>query len=139
MRRERYVQKLNELKERLVFIKGNIGWKEEFLENRILRKGIYKEFQEAVEIVSDVAAMIAKDLGFAVEDDYRNLEAAGNSIGLGEKTVLALKRANGLRNVLVHEYNGIIDERAYESILELLPFLKRFEEAVRRWLKLWKG
>ncbi len=139
MRRERYVQKLNELKERLVFIKGNIGWKEEFLENRILRKGIYKEFQEAVEIVSDVAAMIAKDLGFAVEDDYRNLEAVGNSIGLGEKTVLALKRANGLRNVLVHEYNGIIDERAYESIQELLPFLKRFEEAVRRWLKLWKG
>ena len=54
-------------------------------------------------------------------------------IGLEEKIVSALKRANGLRNVLVHEYNGIIDEQAYESIIQLLPFLKEFESKVRRW------
>ncbi len=67
MRKERYMQKLNELKDRV-----------EFLENRILRKCIYKEFQEAVEIVSDIAAMLVKDFGFAVEDDYKNFEIIGN-------------------------------------------------------------
>ncbi len=133
MRKERYMQKLNELKDRVEFIESRMGWKEEFLENRILRKGIYKEFQEAVEIASDIAAMLVKDFGFAVEDDYRNFEILGNKLGLEEKIVLALKKANGLRNVLVHEYNGIIDEQAYESIIQLLPFLKEFESRVRRW------
>ncbi len=135
MRKTRYVQKLNELKDRLEFIENRIEWKEEFLENRILRKAIYKEFQEAVEIVSDITAMLVKDLGFAVEDDYRNLEIIGNKLRLEEKLILALKKANGLRNVLVHEYNGIIDEQAYESIVELLPFLKEFETKVRKWIE----
>ena len=91
------------------------------------------QLQEAVEIASDIAAMLVKDFGFAVEDDYRNFEILGNKLGLEEKIVLALKKANGLRNVLVHEYNGIIDEQAYESISELLPFLREFESKVRRW------
>ena len=135
MRKERYMQKLNELKDRVEFMESRMGWKEEFLENRILRKGIYKEFQEAVEIASDIAAMLVKDFGFAVEDDYRNFEILGNKLGLEEKIVSALKRANGLRNVLVHEYNGIVDEQAYESISELLPFLREFESKVRRWME----
>ena len=135
MRKTRYVQKLNELKDRLEFIENRIGLKEEFLENRILRKAIYKEFQEAVEIVSDITAMLVKDFGFAVEDDYRNLEIISNKFRLEEKLILALKKANGLRNVLVHEYNGIIDEQAYESIVELLPFLKEFETKVRKWIE----
>ena len=79
--------------------------------------------------------MLVKDFGFAVEDDYKNLEIIGNKLNLEEKLILALKKANGLRNVLVHEYNGIIDEQAYESIVELLPFLRKFEERVREWIK----
>ncbi len=129
------MQKLNELKDRVEFMENRIGWKEEFLENRILRKGIYKEFQEAVEIASDIAAMLVKDFGFAVEDDYKNFEIIGNKLNLEEKLILALKKANGLRNVLVHEYNGIIDEQAYESIIELLPFLREFEAKVREWIE----
>ncbi len=135
MRKTRYMQKLNELKDRVEFIESRIGWKEEFLENRILRKGIYKEFQEAVEIISDIAAMLVKDFGFAVEDDYKNFEIIGNKLNFEEKIILALKKANGLRNVLVHEYNGIIDEQAYESIIELLPFLRKFENKVREWIE----
>jgi len=135
MRKDRYLQKLNELKDRVEFIEGRISWKEEFLENRILRKAIYKEFQETVEIISDIAAMLTKDFGFVIEDDYRNLEIIGRRLNFEEKLVNALKRANGLRNVLVHEYNGIIDELAYESIVELLKFVKQFEERVRRWIE----
>jgi len=129
------MQKLNELKDRIEFIENRIGWKEEFLENRILRKAIYKEFQETVEIVSDIAAMLVKDFGFAVEDDYKNLEIIGNKLGFEEKLVVVLKKAHGLRNVLVHEYNGIIDQQAYESMVDFLPFLKKFEKTVRKWIE----
>lgn len=138
MRKARYIQKLNELKDRIEFIESRIGWKEEFIENRILKKAIYKEFQEAVEIIVDIAAMLVKDFGYGIEDDYRNLEIVCNKLGFEKKLLTAFKKAKGLRNVLVHEYNGIIDEQAYESIIELLPFLKEFEKKVREWIKAFK-
>ena len=52
MRKERYAQKLNELEDRIGFLRENLQNKEEFLSSRILRKACYKEFQEAAEIVS---------------------------------------------------------------------------------------
>ncbi len=46
-----------------------------------------------------------------------------------------LKRANGLRNVLVHEYNGVDDTLASESVQEVLPSFWVFGSMVREWLK----
>jgi len=134
MRKERYNQKLNELKDRFAFIDSHLGWKEEFLQNRMLRKAVYKEFQEAIEIVADLVAMIVKDSGMAVEDDYTNIEHASNLLKLSKALTLALRKANGLRNVLVHEYNGINDSLAYDSIEELMPQLKVFASEVEKWI-----
>jgi len=133
--RARYLQKLNELKDRTDFIEARLTWKEEFLSNRVLRKAIYKEFQECVEIVFDLVSMIARDEGFFIEDDYTNLERIKEKIGIDEKTALLLKKAKGLRNVLVHEYDGIIDELAFDSIKKFLPAIKKFHEGVLEWIK----
>jgi len=77
--------------------------------------------------------MIAKEEGVLVKDDYSNLDRL--------KTLLApdvienLKRANGLRNVLVHEYNGVDDTLAFERAQEVLPSFRVFGSMVREWLK----
>ncbi len=138
-RKKRYEQKLDELIDRLEFIQENLPAKREFLENRIIRKALYKEFQEAVEIVSDIAAMMVKDNGKLVKDDYSNLEASAKILGLKGTTVELLKRAHGLRNVLVHEYNGIVDEMAYDAIREVLPAIETFFKRVEEWLRSWKS
>jgi hypothetical protein len=44
-------------------MKVNLKDKKRFLRERVLKKAMYKEFQEAVEIASDLAAMIVKDAG----------------------------------------------------------------------------
>lgn len=134
MRKERYNQKLNELEDRIEFLETNLSWKEEFLNNRILRKACYKEFQEAVEIVSDILAMIVKDSEKPVEDDYSNIEIVDRIVGLKE-TKDVLKRSHGLRNVLVHEYNGIDDVMAFESMNECIKGMKKFVKKVKEWLK----
>ena len=131
----RYIQKLNELKDRIEFVEARLERKEEFLSNRILRKAVYKEFQECVEIVFDLVSMIVRDEGFFSEDDYTNLERIKEKIGLSDETVLFLKKAKGLRNVLVHEYDGIIDSLAFDSIKKFLPFIKKFYESVISWMK----
>jgi uncharacterized protein YutE (UPF0331/DUF86 family) len=79
--------------------------------------------------------MIARDEGFFSEDDYTNLERIKEKIGLDEKTASLLKKAKGLRNVLVHEYDGIIDELAFDSMKNFLPAIKKFREGVLEWRK----
>lgn len=84
---------------------------------------MYKAFQEACEAVSDRAAMVVVDAGMTAKDDYLNLDAtvkAGLAIG---PALDDLKAATGLRNRLVHEYNGLDDAIALEAIQQLAPAL----------------
>ncbi|ODS40849.1 MAG: hypothetical protein A7315_07495 [Candidatus Altiarchaeales archaeon WOR_SM1_79] len=134
VRKKRYLQKIAELEGRIDFMEENLGDEEEFLEERLKRKGIYKEFQEAAEILADIAAMIVRDHERVVEDDYSNFETACRILKRGEM-LDPLKKINGLRNILVHEYNGIVDELAYESINEHLPKMKDFSECIKEWIK----
>jgi uncharacterized protein YutE (UPF0331/DUF86 family) len=132
---KRILQKLNELKDRINFIERNLKNKKEFLENRILKKAIYKEFQEAIEIVFDIISLITKKLGYFNEDDYSNLEKVKDEINLSEKTVKIIKKAKGLRNVLVHEYDEIIDTLAFDSIKRFLPEIKEFYKKIKVWIE----
>ena len=134
-RKKRYKMKVNELVDRLEFVEDNFPSEEEFIENRILRKSLYKEFQEIVEIISDIAAMITKDFGKIVEDDSSNIEKLCRAMKIDKTLCSALKRANGLRNVLIHEYNGIDNALAYNSINEILPSIKLFVNKVEEWLE----
>jgi uncharacterized protein YutE (UPF0331/DUF86 family) len=134
-RAERFSQKLAELEDRLEFLKSNLGEEKEFLNDRILRKAMYKEFQELAEIVSDLSAMLVRDESKTVEDDYSNLEKVSKILSLDKSCADELKRANGLRNVLIHEYNGIIDKQAYESIGAVLEGICVFGKALRKWQK----
>lgn len=123
-----------ELEDKVEFIKENLGEEEEFLKDRILRKAMYKEFQELVEIVADLSAMVVKDHGEVVEDDYSNLEKMSRILK-SKGLIDDLKEANGLRNILVHEYNGVIDQQAYKSIKGLIPSIERLGEELEKWLK----
>jgi len=107
-RKQRYNQKLAELEDRIEFITANLGTKKTFQQNRLHSKGIYKEYQELVESITDLAAMTAKDQNKIVEDDYSNLDKLATTLHLNTEHTIQLKKANGLRNILVHEYNGII-------------------------------
>ncbi len=133
-REQRYFQKIAELEDKIEFIRENLSEEEEFLSNRILRKAIYKEFQEMVEIIADLSAMVVRDKGKVVEDDYSNLERMTKILG-SESLLEDLKEANGLRNILVHEYNGVVDKQAYNSIKNLLTSIEKFGVMVEKWIK----
>lgn len=132
-RERRFYQKLEMLEDRLTFIEENFPEIDELMENRVLRKALYKEFQELTEALGDLSAMMTKEEGILVKDDYTNLE--GLKSLLEPDVIKNLKKANGLRNVLVHEYNGIDDLLALDSIHEILPSFLVFSSMVREWLK----
>jgi|GEM_PF-1550424 len=66
--KKRIMEKIETVIERVEFIEEHLS--EDILRDRLLRKAIYKEFQEAVEAVSDVCAMVRRGLNSSAKDDY---------------------------------------------------------------------
>jgi uncharacterized protein YutE (UPF0331/DUF86 family) len=130
---ERVMQKCEMLIDRVEFIDRHLS--EEILTDRILRKAMYKEFQEAVEAAADICALTRRSLDSSAQDDYSNVdylvERGIVPAGLGQ----SLKEANGLRNRLVHEYDGINDRIAYASIARLTEALREFSGVILTWLQ----
>ena len=130
---ERIMEKMEILIDRIEFINENIS--DEMVENRILKKALYKEFQEAIEAMTDICALIRRGLNSSAKDDYTNIDFLVEKKVIDSKTGKKMKEANGLRNRLVHEYDGLNDMLAYESMKELVNHLKSFSQEVLKWMK----
>lgn len=130
-RLRRYRDKLRHADEAL----GDVeAWLPEAGTDRKSRRAVYKAFQEACEAAADLAAMVAVDSGVSAKDDYLNFDEARKA-GLDiERELSDLKEATGLRNRIVHEYNGLDDKVALEAMADLAPALRSFLEAVEAWL-----
>ena len=129
---ERIVQKCEMLIDRVEFIDRHIA--EAILTDRILRKAMYKEFQEAVEAATDICALVRRSLDSSAQDDYSNVDYLVEREIIPADLGRSLKEANGLRNRLVHEYDGVNDRMAYNSITRLTEALRTFSGVILEWL-----
>jgi len=132
--KKRLMEKIETVVERIEFIEEHLS-AEEILGDRILRKAIYKEFQEAVEAASDVCAMLRRGLNSSAKDDYSNIDFLIEKDILEETIGEKLKEANGLRNRLIHGYDGVNDETACNAIKELVGDLRDFSVVVLEWIR----
>jgi uncharacterized protein YutE (UPF0331/DUF86 family) len=78
----------------------------------------------------DVIAMLLKDLGRDVGDDYQNIEKLVDIGQIPSTLGNNLKKCNGLRNILVHKYNGVDEKIALESYEEVKDTLHDLIETV---------
>lgn len=125
----RYKEKLSLIEKR----KDNISrWIDNHDEKSVL--AIYKAYQEMIEALTDIFAMILKDMDEVVEDDYSNIENLREKGILTEKQEGLMKEANGLRNRLVHEYNGLERKIALDSLKRINSEVDDILEEVRRWI-----
>lgn len=79
--------------------------------------------------------MIIKDLSLIVEDNYSNFEKLLKRDIISAEMFQGLKKLNGLRNRIVHDYNGLIDEITWESISENKKYINEFEKVIKEWLE----
>lgn len=123
LRSQRYRKKQTYIVDSLEYIKP-------FTKDELHNRGILYSIQTAIEGVIDIIAMLVKDLGLIVNDDSQNI---GNLIenqkwdkNIGEDLILA----NGLRNVIVHRYNGLEDKIVSNSVPEIKITLKKWLELI---------
>ncbi len=139
-RLKRYNDKLEYLNQSIKYLNAwtkNVDVKE-FLEDLDMQKkyGIFHAFQITVEIITDITAMVVKDLKVVPKDDYSNIEILKKKNVITSDLVAKISEANGLRNRLVHDYNGLDEDLAYSNLLKFLKDLKVFEDETKKWLKM---
>jgi len=136
-RLKRYKDKLELIQERIQDIEKWKGNKktQELLKDRKTTLATYKAFQEIIESSMDITAMMLKDSGRTVKDDYENINKLEQQEILSKDLANSLREANGLRNRLVHDYNGLEGELAFKSIKKLIPKFKEFQKQVQSWIQ----
>ena len=131
MRRTRYLEKLEVFEGEMGFIRA----KSPALEDDVTRRALLYALEVCVDVVMDVVAMAAKDLGLTVEDDYTNIEKLEKEKTLTTRDAESIRRFNGLRNAIVHKYNHLdLDaiQRGLNKIEELYNVLDKLVEVVEQ-------
>lgn len=98
--------------------------------NELEKRGIFYSLQTSIEAMIDLIAMLVKDLGIQVKDDNINIseivKVRNLDFELGEK----LKKANGLRNIIVHRNNEIDEQLILDSVEEVKDLLLHWIEII---------
>lgn len=123
LRLKRYRDKIN-------FIIDNIKDLPIKPNNVFEKRGIFYSIQTAIESVIDLVAMLVKDLGVQVKDDETNINEIIEKRNLNPELGKKLRKANGLRNILVHRYNNVEDQIILDSVEEIKELLYQWIDIV---------
>ncbi len=110
--------KLNSIIENFSVVEENLPDNtKEFLGLGLVKEGIYKKIEFAIENILDICSIINSDLRLGVpeaEDDViKHLELKNV---FDKKVINLIIEMKKFRNILVRKYGEINDEKAYENI-----------------------
>ena len=122
--------KINRYHEKIEYIIEALEQIPEKPERPIEISGTFYNLHTSIESAMDIIAMLLKDLGFRVEDDYSNIEKLVELKIIDEELGEKLKMCNGLRNWLVHRYNRVDTKIVLRSVDEVKDILMKFIERI---------
>lgn len=129
--------KITEMEESLDMVKENLPDQvEEFVSLGIVKDGIYKRLEYAIENVFDICHVINADLSLGIpsseEDVIQNLIKKGIIDSNISDKLMAMRR---FRNIVVHRYGKVDDRIAFSLLKGELDDFERFSERIRAFLK----
>ncbi len=92
----------------------------------IILKGVFFNLSSAIEAAMDMVAMSCKDRGIMPKGDYENIQSLRDQAIIDDSLAQSLAKCNGLRNFLVHQYNGIDNAIVLSSVKDVKDALQRF-------------
>jgi uncharacterized protein YutE (UPF0331/DUF86 family) len=137
IRRELVRIKLAEVRDSIVIVSRHLpGTVEEFVDMGLVKDGIYKKIEYAIENVLDICAVLNADLMLGVpggdEDVLDHLEAHHViSAGIAQK----VRGMKAFRNIMVHRYGAINDRIAYRLLVDHLGDFEAFQAEIEQFLR----
>ncbi len=98
--------------------------------NELEKRGIFYSLQTSIEAIVDLIAMLTKDLGIQVKDDNANISEIVKKRKLKSELGVKLKKANGMRNIIVHRYNDFEEQIILNSVEEIKDLLSKWTKVV---------
>ena len=98
--------------------------------NELEKRGVFYSLQTSIEAIVDLIAMLTKDLGIQVKDDNTNISEIVKIRKLKSELGEKLKKANGMRNIIVHRYNDFEEKIILDSVEEIKDLLPKWIEVV---------
>ena len=98
--------------------------------NELEKRGVFYSLQTSIEGVVDLIAMLTKDLGIQVKDDNANISEIVKKRKLNSALGVKLKKANGMRNIIVHRYNNFEEQIILNSVEEIKDLLSTWIRVV---------
>lgn len=133
-RRDQYTRKLEFIADKIAILPENVK------ANIFLMDALFYRLQVSIDAAMYIVAMLSKDLGITVKDDYSNIDELENLNIFPGEFLNEIRRLNGLRNVLVHRYNKIEEDLIVtenDHFVEVLKeFIKIVEKLINEQLKL---
>jgi len=128
--------KISIIMDSLEFIEKELPTSFNDFNSRMIRNSIYKETEFMIQNIINICAIINSDLRLGspeTEDSiFEHLEK--NKI-LTKNTINLLQEMKGFRNILVHKYGEINNEKAFESIKEGLKDFELIINEIEKFLK----
>jgi len=136
MREEMIRTKMKEIEESVNSVEDRIPSEfDDFKALGLVKDGIYKRVEFAVENVFDICAIINSDLDLGIpEGDESIIDNLIEEGVLNEMWKNKLSRMKGFRNIVVHRYGKIDDRIAYDILVEHLEDFYEFNEVIERFL-----
>jgi uncharacterized protein YutE (UPF0331/DUF86 family) len=134
---ERIRDKLSELQSYLIELEEDIpDSMDEYLEQRMTKRACERTFQLASEDVLDICNLIIAGRGFMLPKDNRDAigKLTENKI-IPEKLSSRLQDMVSFRNLLVHRYGKVDDNRVYLHLKEETIDLYKFIEVIENFIE----
>ncbi|KCZ71808.1 hypothetical protein ANME2D_01863 [Candidatus Methanoperedens nitroreducens] len=124
-RKSRYHSKIGYILEKMYSLPDNTAVLDE-----LEIDGVLYRVQTSIEAAMDLAAMLVRDIGIEVGDDYDNIETLKEKKVIGAELAEELKRLNGMRNAIVHKYGGVNTELILQNLEIIKETLQIFVEII---------
>jgi uncharacterized protein YutE (UPF0331/DUF86 family) len=134
IRRDVIRTKIKEMEESIGLVEEHLpDTFEDFSGMGLIKDGIYKRIEFAIENVFDICAIINTDLELGIpSSDESIIENLVKGKILSEEMKEKLKSMKGFRNIVVHRYGRTDDKLAFSilkgNIQDFYAFIKRIEE-----------
>jgi uncharacterized protein YutE (UPF0331/DUF86 family) len=131
----RKLRKLSEYTSELSLVAGHSY--EEYLGDIFVKRTAERSLQLIVECATDVCDHLLAELNHPPPKDYHeSFIKAGEAGIISSALAKEIAPSAGLRNVIVHEYEDIKDEKVYESIGQALRSFRQFIKEVNDFIML---
>ena len=130
--------KLTEIEDSIELVRSNLPQSfEEFSTLGLVKDGIYKRMEFAIENVIDICAIINSDLRLEMPESEEGIVESLVKRGiLTEDISDKIRRMKGFRNIVVHRYGKIDDRIAFSILIDNIDDFNRFSDAVENFLKI---